>query len=197
MKKTIALIFIVLSALVGGYIFFLGYGDQRAEESENQSTRFSSSQYGFEFSYPAGPDGYVMSDQTPPAGEGELLRTFVLMQTKDANNPPPEGGEGAPTITISVFKNSKKQQSGAWAQSHIQYSNINLKIGEVQNTVVGGANAVRYMADGLYASANVVVAHGENVYVLTGMYLDADSKLRKDFSPIVDSIQFIPQPGQE
>jgi hypothetical protein len=71
-----------------------------------------------------------------------------------------------------------------------------LKLGEVESTVVGGANAVRYKADGLYASENVVVAHGDHVYVITGQFMDEDSDIRKDFGPLVASFRFVPAPGQ-
>jgi hypothetical protein len=76
------------------------------------------------------------------------------------------------------------------------YSNINLMRGEVSEYVLGGANAIRYAADGLYASDNVVVAHGENMYVITGSYMDADSDIKKDFATLLESVTFIPQPGQ-
>jgi len=77
------------------------------------------------------------------------------------------------------------------------YSNINLKTSEPAEKVVGGANAITYMADGLYASENAVIAHGGNIYVVTGQFIDANSDIRLDFEPLLNSIRFIPKPSQE
>ena len=139
----------------------------------------------------------MVQEITPAKNTDNFIQSIVLMQYEDSIKDMPVGGEGPPTITISIFKNTKKQQSRAWADEHKQYSNINLKMGDVTEAVVGGANAICYMADGLYASENVVVAHGENVYVISGMFLDAESSLRKDFAPFIESIRFTPQAGQE
>lgn len=122
----------------------------------------------------------------------EPVRTILLQRTEDAKNPPPVGGEGPPSMVIAVFKNTKKQFPRMWADANVQYSNINLTTNTVTEEVVGGANAIRYMADGLYASENVVVAHGDNIYVITGQFLDQDSDLRRDFEPLLNSIRFIP-----
>lgn len=162
----------------------------------NTTATYSNAGLGIEFTYQTGPDGYVLQELTPSDTTGGLLNTIVLMQTADAEREMPVGGEGPTTITIQVLKNTKKQQPGVWADANKIYSNINLKQGEVSEYVLGGANAIRYTADGLYASDNVVVAHGENVYVITGNYMDAESKIKKDFAPLLESIKFIPQPGQ-
>ena len=193
MKKVYFSFLVVVLVLVGLYFMPLS---KNGVEEKNTAT-FSSPELGVEFSYPTGPTGYVLEETTPVANSKNLLRTIVLMQTVDASKEQPLGGEGPATITMNIFKNSQKQWPEVWANENIQFSNINLKIGDILEATVGGANAIRYMADGLYASENVVVAHGENMYVVSGMFLDAESQLRKDFSPIVDSIKFIPQPGQE
>lgn len=162
---------------------------------QNNAT-YSDAGVGIEFTYRTGPDGYVVQELTPAPSTSDLIRTVILMQTSDANKEMPEGGEGPATITIQVVKNSKKQHPAVWADAHHIYSNINLKRGEVKEYVLGGANAVRYDADGLYTSDNVVVAHGENMYVITGNYIDIDSDIRTDFISLLESITFIPQPGQ-
>ena len=163
-------------------------------------TTYSSTELGFQFEYPTGPDGYVLDERFPSETRDNNIRIINLVQTKDQENLDagnvPIGGEGPATITFSIFENVKNQFPLAWAMENIAYSNINLKRGDTLETVVGGANAIRYFADGLYASDNVVVAHGDAIYMLTGMYLEEDSNLRRDFSTIVESITFIPQSSQ-
>lgn len=190
MKKIIAII--ILLIVVGAYLT-LKPNNSRIEVLSTAT--YSSQELGLEFDYKTGPGGYVI-DERIPVDIGEHLRTIIIYKTEDkeridAGNIP-EGGEGPPAITVTVLKNTKMLQALNWAEDNIQYSHLNLKMTDPAEVVVGGANAVRYMADGLYVSDTVVVTHGGNIYVLNGQYLEADSDLKKDFSPIVDSVRFIP-----
>ncbi|HEU0085369.1 MAG TPA: PsbP-related protein [Candidatus Paceibacterota bacterium] len=161
-------------------------------------TTYSSDELGFLFEYRLAPDGYVLEEREPSDSDASTLqKTLILMQVEDSLQEMPEGGEGPAVISISIFENSKKQFPQTWADENLAHSNVNLVMGEISEAVVGGANAIRYMADGLYASENVVVAHGDNIYVITGQYLDESSTLRQDFAPLLESIAFIPEPGQE
>jgi hypothetical protein len=197
MNKTIVALVVVVLVALGVYVVSTqtpGISDGPADSS---LATYRSPELGFEFQYREGADGYVLKELAPPTSDAGLVRTIVLTPAADAATPPPAGGEGPATITISVFTNAARQWPRTWADEYLQYSNINLSQNEVEERVVGGANAIRYMADGLYASENIVVAHGEHMYVFTGMFIDADSRLRADFAPLIESVRFIPQPGQE
>ncbi len=191
MKNNIIII-LALLVLLGGFLYFT----KNQKEPASTTAVYSSQELGFEFTHNTGPNGYVVSDATPANKEGDLLSTVVLMQTKDKENldknGAPVGGEGPATIAVNVFKNTKNRQPSVWAMENPTLSNYNLKLTEPAETVVGGANAVSYKADGLYASNNVVVAHGGYIYVFTGMYLDENSNLSRDFLPLINSVKFIP-----
>ncbi len=189
-NKLAGLIILIVIALSAGY-WFWGSGDLTAP-SVYQT--FSDANLGLEFKYPA---GYVLQVGAGADGNSEFVQSLVLLTAEDAAAPRPIGGEGPATITIQIFKNTLKQWPAVWAETHPQFSNINLKQGEVKEVVVGGAKAVRYLADGLYASDNVVVAHGEKIYVFSGMFISEDSDLRRDFEPLLNSVTFIRQPSQE
>jgi len=184
-------------ALVVGvyYLYWTLENDSVGQDAGAQLT-YSQSDLGLEFNYLGGSDGYVVGEKTLTSSDLGPIKALVLRLTEDTLHEPPVGGEGAPVILVSVFENTKKQFPRAWADENIQYSNINLIMGEVEETVVGGANAIRYMADGLYASENVVVAHGDHVYVITGQFMDQDSPIRHDYQTLVESIRFIPTPEQ-
>jgi hypothetical protein len=188
--KKIAYALLAVAVLAVGYFYA-----PRPSAPEPDLAAYSSAELGLEFRYRTGPDGYVV-DERIPADLGELTRVIILRRAEDAVAEPPVGGEGAPTITVSVFSNERKQFPLAWAESHLGYSNLNLKTGGVAESVVGGAKAIRYPADGLYPSENAVVAHGDSVYVFTGQYLDRGSDLARDFAPLLGSVRFIPKPGQ-
>jgi len=196
MKKILFAV-IIITLAVGGY-YYLKIDDAKTGESpENQKTVYSKNDVGLQFEYRTGPAGYVVEERMPVDLGTGLARVILLMRTEDSAKTPPMGGEGPPVIAISIFENTKKQFARTWADENAQYSNINLAQGDISEAVVGGANAIRYMADGLYASENIVVAHGDSVYVITGQFIDADSSLRRDFAPLVSSITFIKKPGQE
>ena len=162
-------------------------------EDVNYKTYFND-RLGLEFKYRESPDGYVLRENLPTQSEASagLVSTLVLMREADAKSPVPEGGEYPPAITVRVVKNDKKEWPQAWAEAHNAWSNINLKQAEPVEYTVGGAKAVRYPADGLYASDNIVATHGEFAYVISGSYLDESSKIRQDFLPFVESISFVP-----
>lgn len=183
-------IIISLIILVSLGLYFTARIDKK--ETTNNLSVYSNSKLGIEFTHQVGPEGYVIQESTPSSQMENMLGSIVIMQTEDAGREMPVGGEGPATMTIEIFKNTKKQWPLNWAEANTQYSNINLKMGDVGESVVGGANAIRYMADGLYASENHIVAHGGYIYKITGMFMTEDSKLRKDFAPLVNSIKFIP-----
>lgn len=195
MKKFIYIL-IMVALVVGVYYLYWTLENDSVGQDAGAQLTYSQSDVGLKFDYPGGPEGYVVNERMPVDLGTGLIKNIILMLTEDTLHEPPVGGEGAPVILVSVFENTKKQFPRAWADENIQYSNINLIMGEVEETVVGGANAIRYMADGLYASENVVVAHGDHVYVITGQFMDQDSPIRHDYQTLVESIRFIPTPEQ-
>lgn len=196
--KKIIYILTVVALMVGGYYFYMYWalGNDSAGQVPGVHSTYSQSDVGLEFDYPEGPDGYVVDERMPVDLGTGLIKNIILMRTEDALREPPVDGEGPPVILVSVFENTKKQFPRTWADENIQYSNINLIMGDVEDVVAGGANAIRYMADGLYASENVVVAHGDHMYVITGQFINQDSPIRRDYQVLVESIRFIPAPGQ-
>ncbi len=191
MKKNITLV-LVLVLILGGFLYF----NENKEKYINSTVVYLDQNLGFEFTYKTGPNGYIVEDTTKTQNSENIFKKIVLMQTKDKKslnkNGNPIGGESPATITISIFKNTKNRQPGVWVMENTIYSNYKLKLTDPTETVISGANAVKYKTDGLYASNNVVVAHGGYIYIFTGMYLDENSPLNKDFSLLMDSVAFIP-----
>lgn len=178
-----------LLVVLGLALFALQYkGEMGADGAE--TAIYSNPEIGLQFTYRTGPEGYVITEETPLPGDPHaagLMRTIVLTQTADLNASPTPS-EAPPTIMIRVVKNTTTQTSREWAVERLSYMSAE----EIRDTVVGGVDAVRYGADGLYASEEVTVTYGQNVYHFTGSYIDAESKLKKDFQPLLDSVKFIP-----
>jgi hypothetical protein len=197
MKKSPLILFAAVLVFLIGYFTVLIDDKKSGVSNDVQYEVFSDSELGIEFKYRLGPDGYVLEEMMPFGENDGFIKTLILFRTEDKLRGMPVNGEGPPVMAIHIFNNLKKQSPLSWAESNIQYSNINLKIGEVLEASVDGARAIRYMADGLYASENTVVTHGDSAYVITGQFLDQNSAIRRDFEPLLDSVHFIPKPGQE
>ena len=149
--------------------------------------------YGFAFEYPAGERGYVREEGVPLANEYQDLEQLVVLISADeyaALQSVTGPTETPPTIQVLVFKNELKRSPFVWAQENPQESNIARALGEIEESVVGGANAAHYIADGLYAADTYVVAHGGYIYLLSGMRIDSESKIASDFNALVDSFRF-------
>jgi len=155
-------------------------------------TTYSNPEFGVEFTYPDGPSGYVLDESISANPDTGLVHTIVLMRAEDAENSLPIDSEGPPTITLQIFNNTDNQLALGWAETFSLLSNFNLKTSDVTQSTVDGANAISYMADGLYTSDNVVVTQGEHVYMVSEMFTDSESQLRNDFLQLVESIRFIP-----
>lgn len=198
MKIKIVIVGLLLTGiLVGGVYYWLKIDQSKTVVTDKSNIpKYSSKNLGLAFDYPVGPNGYVLEEITPSQTDS-LVKTLVLKTTEDASRKPLEGSEGAPTITINVFKNTKKQFPSVWVRENAQYSNFSLVKGATQEAVVGGANAVKYEATGLYESLNYVVAHGDYIYQFVGMYSIQDSAIFRDFEPIVATVNFIPTDSQQ
>lgn len=184
------IIVIIVTVILGLYFYVFTVSNDTQQNPIIET--YANSEMGIEFAYPVGPQGYVLGESDTSDPRAGLVRAIVLTRSEDAERGLPVGGEGPATITMQIFRNVDKQSPRTWAERNIQYSNLNLKTGSITEVVVGGAPGIRYMADGLYASDNVVVANGDYIYLMSGMFIDAESQLRKDFSPFVESVRFIP-----
>jgi len=193
MKKGLIILVIGIAfGVVGYYIAQIDSSRVRPAETTEYIVRINDTP-DFGFSYRSDPQGYVVEEMASVDEKHDLKKSIVILPLSDKQ--PQDSvisSEGSPAITINVFKNTKKQWPATWAIEHEAYSAFNLKMGSTTEVVVGGANAIRYKADGLYASDNVVVAQGQYIYVITGMFIDADSDLKRDFEPLLSSLYFLP-----
>jgi len=217
MKKVLISIVVIVLILVGSfyalnaYIYQEKQGNGVTEEQtpivntpaqpevetktlKEGMTKMIAPTVGIEFSYPDGQNGYVIDDNNlqmsvdPDFVKGYILTLFTdareLEQSTDAR-------EGPPTIQLRVYNNPLKQAPSVWAMNHPLESNIELAIDGHQESVVGGANADVFKADGLYASDVYVVAHDSRIYVFTGAYSDENSRIVSDFANLLQSVVFI------
>ena len=159
------------------------------ERGDELWTRYTNAELGFSLEYRERPEGYFLQEPRGPSEHPDFLKTLVLIDKKEHEEllNSSNGREGPPTITMLVFENPEKLQPGAWAEAN-NVSNIALLRGEIVETSIGGAPAIRYEVDGLYLSDTVIVASGSYIYVISGSYLEEGSDIRRDFEPFLNSI---------
>lgn len=154
--------------------------------------------YGYAFDYRKGPDGYV-SVESPRSEHPDFVTGLMLFNKRayDEAQQATEPREGPPGIGLQIYENPERLSAFVWPTRHPRESNIELAFGEPEEAVVGGANAARYIADGLYPTETYVIASGQHIYVLTGSYNSQEDQIYQDFRALVESFRFVPAPGQE
>ncbi len=178
---------VVLVVVLALALLALQYKGGLEPVAEGETAVYSNPEIGLTFTYRTGPEGYVLTETSPSSPDlSNALRTIILTPATDANLPEPEAGESAPVMTIIVYPNPDMTPS-EWVYELDGAGNPQ----DIKDVVVGGAKAVSYKMDGLYASESIVVTYGVNAYVFSGEYIDAESQLKKDFAPLVESVRFI------
>lgn len=191
------LIITVAIFIIGGYFLFSHTDTEKSVQveeieytNETKLDVYSNAELEYEFSY---PNSYIMLEDTESTNSNFIsgVRLFdrveyeIFAESLDAR-------EGPPAISLRVYNNPDSLHAPVWAMREPLESNIEMALNEPEEIVVGGANAVYYVVDGLYPIDTYVVAHAQKIYVLTGSYLEKDSAIYKDFQSLVDSFNFIP-----
>jgi hypothetical protein len=188
MIKNLLMIGVVVVLGVAAYLYW-GNSEPRYETKTNSEVRLS-------FDYRTKPDGYVLLDLVFDAipdmeDPGYMVGYQLMLQDEYAElQASTEPREGPPNIAVLVFENPRNLTASQWVDAYPVFSNISLARGEVnRDAVLAGANAVRYLSDGLYVNDMVVAASGGFIYMFVGSYLTEDSLIRRDFQPLLDSVQ--------
>ncbi len=152
----------------------------------------TNTELGYRFTYTKGPNGYIlvegdMSEHTDFVSGVTLFdrAEYGLFLASD------EAREGPAAIGFRVYTNPGKLSAFVWPEKNRQESNIGLALGEPEEVVIGGANASRYLVDGLYPIDTYVVAYGKYIYILSGAYLDEGSDIHQAFQEIIKTFEFI------
>lgn len=147
---------------------------------------------GYQFSFPKGPDGYVVVRDDESISPDHLASTILYNQHEYEEFINATDAREAPAaMQVRVYSNKKQLLPAAWAASHQVESNIALALSEPEELVLGEAPSIRYLADGLYANDTYVVGRGKYIYVLMGARPDPESSIYQDFQLLVASFKLI------
>ncbi len=160
--------------------------------------QIQNAEIGIEFPFRKGPNGYVVTTEEAEMNTSpDFVLGYQFMLESDvlemSNTTTPR--EGPPVIALRVYKNSAKLWPAVWVTRHPLESNIELAMTDPVETAVGGAKAIKYTVDGLYATNTYVVTNGDFVFIFTGSYIDDSSPMKADLETMIQNTMFIPTKG--
>lgn len=180
--KTISIVVLILIIILACGYFFSGN-----DKNNNPSIYFSYSSEitGFKMSYPA-----IYEIKREYIEEGLNRKRDIVLIEKSAIPPPNTPTEGPPSITISVFEDSKDIELKNWI-SESKYSNFELGPQVLNEKMVASTTAYEYFWSGLYEGKSVVVKANDKIYMFSVTWLTPEDRIIKDFEKLLTSVTFI------
>ncbi len=195
MQAIIGFLVVVLLALAGYWLWDMqttapntprAPGIPNATTTVATTTRetYASSTLGISFTYPS---NYLLQERDLPGSAQRRHHVITLMPRSDV--PPPQGGEGPPTITVDVIQNNlDKLTTDAWIRNS-SASNFKLSPDSViATTTLGGVPARTYQWDGLYQGTTVALARAAYIYAFSVTSLNPTDPIRSDFEQVLRSV---------
>jgi hypothetical protein len=194
----ITIIIVAVVSLVTAFFLFNNYiyqekqGDGEVLPS-TYTVSYEDEAVGLRFDYTAGTVGYVLMP-TSATEAGNAISAMTIFDTAEYEEflSSSVDREGPGGISIRVYENVSNQSPFVWILENPLESNSQLVMGEVAETVVGGANAAHFVADGLWPIDTYVVGHGDYMYIFAAMLADNDQKMLDEFARLLVSVAFIP-----
>lgn len=179
-RQAIAILGVILLLGAGGALVYAWGVQKRAPASEEKA--YVNAAYGIAFDYTG---DYDLTERE--AGSAERYHYSIALTQAIAAVP--EGGEGPTAITVDIFQNDIERQNVEDWIRNTSASNVKLGDGALTSVMVDGQEALSYSWDGLYRGDSVVLAHRDNIIMLSVTYLDPADKIRGDFEVFVDSFE--------
>lgn len=146
---------------------------------------YSSPEYGIEFRYPS---SYQLTEHDQPGSAQRRHHVVTLIRSQDL--PPPQGGEGPPSITIEMIQNDLDELTTEEWVRNSSSSNFKQSDGVLTSTDVAGQRSLTYTWDGLYRGDTTAIARPAYVYAFSVTYLTPEDALRSDFAALMQTVVF-------
>ena len=179
------LVVLVVTLLVGGYIWQNKDSKAPTQEEETQNQIYENTDYGVSLTY---PDSYVLEERE--LGTGERWHHNITIMDREAAANILQNGEGPPSITIDIVQNDLDGLSVSDWINNDSRSNFKLLLdGTHTSAIVAGKEATRYAWDGLYRGESVVFEHKGNIIMASVSSFEPTDKIYADFGGILSSFQ--------
>src|SRR3989344_3791363 len=125
------------------------------------------------------PDSYTLEQVDLSTGQRKHV-SIILTRKEDL--PPPQNGEGPPTITIDAFQNDLDKYTAETFVRTTNFTNFKLSPeGILAPTTVNGLPALSFRWSGLYEGRTVTVAREKWVYTFSVTHLTPQDQIILDF----------------
>ena len=176
------LLAVVAAVAVVGLLWYGFSYDKRDIQNSAGELKYESPELGLAFSYPP------TYDVTLHEGGNDERRWYTLSLIP-SDFVAPQGGEGPPSISISMFE-SEGMELLDWIKGN---GNSNFKLSADQRTeymTVDGMDAYRYSHSGLYETDAIAVQRDNKIYLFSAGWLTPQDKIRAEFQDLVSSVEF-------
>lgn len=184
-NKIFLLVVFVLVILISVFYFII-----KPSSDESLSNDYESEKFGIRFSY---PKNYFIASENGIDGE-RIQHAIVLIEDTPENREffanQNLATESPPTITISIFQNNLDNYTLKSFVEGTSFSNFKLSDGKTTETTIGGEEALKYRATGLYENENVVAVRPNYVYMFTVFFNAPTDRILSDFETILQSVEF-------
>jgi hypothetical protein len=192
MTKALRTIVLILLALVivaaGAYALSTKKAHSPTHEGESGTAvplkRYTNFLHDLRFTY---PDTYALSERE--AGDAHRGH-YQIMLVRKADLPPPEGGEGPPSVTIDVYQNDIDRQPVMHWITTTNIANYKLGNGTLVESKVGGEAAYTNTWSGLYEGKTTTLAHDDDIVAISVTWLTPEDDTIDAYEQVVNSLEF-------
>jgi hypothetical protein len=177
---------IVAIIVVGLILVFAPVHIYRQSNSAGENS-YVNIRYGIEFQY---PKNYILTEKEVGDAHRDHFSIVLFEDTKTARDSISgkiKDTEAPPSITIDIFQNNLDKESIFRFVTGSNDSNFKLGDGTYATTTIADVSALHYFWDGLYRGESYVLAHKNNIIMLSGTYLNAEDTIHTDFKKIIHS----------
>jgi hypothetical protein len=172
----------VVGSVVIIVLFYTALHTHHSPATTTQLIPYFTEKYSLTFKYPE-----TYSLQKVASKQKGVLELYVI-SSKD-HGETPQGGEGYPSITITIYDNSKANYDIVRWLKESSDANFNLSDGTFNKATVAGKEAVFYKHDGLYNNQVVAFIHNKTIIVISGAYLNLSDPIVTDFFTVVNTVK--------
>lgn len=200
--RDVTLLGIVLIAVAVG-VFVLRYDNVRVPDVHDEAPdaygwehvgQYRNSSVDLSFAYPAGPDGYVLVEQSEDTAATlslSLFETREYIQLQTATEP----REGPPAISARVFPADGATSTRQWLANT---DAVHMVMDETVETIeMAGVSGITFRSDGLYTTEHRAALSDDTVYLVGVEYLDESDDIRKDAADILETLSLNRVPAEE
>jgi hypothetical protein len=184
MKKVWVVLILII--VLGGAWWLMS--QEKADSPTEQL--YSSEELNLSFEY---PEGYFIEETDQSTGERNRHAIVIFEDNqfnRDLVGGKILGTDSPPTVTISLFQNNLDNYTAKSFVEGNNFSNFKLSDGVQTETEIAGEPALRYQADGLWQSNNVVVARPDYVYMFTVFFNSPEDELVSIFENLLKTVEF-------